>query len=269
MGYVYLATNRINGKRYVGQSIDFDKRKNEHRKSSLSGSRYVFHCAIRKYGFDAFDWEVLKHREFITREQNKLWMTYWEKHYIKELNTMAPNGYNLTKGGEGVVGYYPTDEYRNKKRKEALIRWQKPGARKTQSESVKKALASPIIKAKQWLANKEAQNKPTALLNHSRATKRWWAIPENREKKKKSVKEWWAVPENRERMIKARKEGKRKQKPIGSGRRKGTGMGNQNAKGKHKNPMSEEGRANIKAAMSRPEVVAKLRKPRTRRICYG
>jgi group I intron endonuclease len=102
MGCIYLVTNRINGKKYVGKTKNnFMVRKREHEKNAEKGSRLLFHRALRKYGFGMFSWSVLDHREFMVVEKDKIWMDRWEKHYIKKLNTMVPNGYNLTAGGEG------------------------------------------------------------------------------------------------------------------------------------------------------------------------
>lgn len=98
MGCVYIATNRINGKCYVGQTVNLKVRKKCHRDAVVKGSMLAFHCAIRKYGFAAFDWERLY------RGKDVKTLYYWERYYIKMLKTKAPNGYNLTDGGEGSFG---------------------------------------------------------------------------------------------------------------------------------------------------------------------
>lgn len=61
MGVVYKVTNVINKKIYVGKtSGDLDKRKRQHKWNSLNGnSQTYFHKAIRKYGFDNFEWSIL------------------------------------------------------------------------------------------------------------------------------------------------------------------------------------------------------------------
>jgi group I intron endonuclease len=116
MGCVYLATNRINGKQYVGQTFNLDDRKKAHKRTALRGAMFAFYCAIRKYGFISFDWKTLKYREFLTKKKDKVWMNYWEKYYIKKLNTMSPNGYNLTTGGDGVVGIPHTEKWKSQMR---------------------------------------------------------------------------------------------------------------------------------------------------------
>lgn len=62
MAIVYLATNRVNGKRYVGAtSRRFARRRSEHEREAARGGTNCrkFHAAIRKYGPDAFDWLLL------------------------------------------------------------------------------------------------------------------------------------------------------------------------------------------------------------------
>lgn len=62
--------------------------------------------AIQKYGEQKFSIELIE--EVKTPEQSH----ELEIFYIKEYNTKAPNGYNLTDGGDGIFGWQPTDEYR-------------------------------------------------------------------------------------------------------------------------------------------------------------
>lgn len=63
--------------------------------------------AREKYGIEAFGFEILK-------ECDDKELDFWETYYIKELNTKAPNGYNLTDGGDGCKGYSPSEETKKK-----------------------------------------------------------------------------------------------------------------------------------------------------------
>lgn len=84
---VYLITNVKNGKKYVGQTGCLLKK--------YRGVGKVIRDAFRKHGDQAFRGKILK----VVRDPRDL--PKWECHYIMEEDTRAPNGYNLTGGGEG------------------------------------------------------------------------------------------------------------------------------------------------------------------------
>lgn len=92
--YIYKATNLINGKSYIGKTVDFKKRVWQHMRCD-EREKCIFHDDIKKYGFDNFDWKVL---EETYSEKDALEL---EKKYIKEYNTIKPFGYNMNKGGVG------------------------------------------------------------------------------------------------------------------------------------------------------------------------
>lgn len=105
---VYLITNKINGKKYVGQHIGSDLKKYWYRKAwrALAGytTGQALANAIRKYGKDAFE---IKPLVIIgTKEE----LNYYEIGLIKSLNTKVPSGYNVTDGGEGTHGHVRTAE---------------------------------------------------------------------------------------------------------------------------------------------------------------
>lgn len=88
-GIIYIATNLVNGKQNVGQTIrKLKKRMGEH-KGTDNGQ--LLHKAIKKYGIENFKWI-----SFSCSEEELDWH---ETFLIKELNTLAPNGYNLETGG--------------------------------------------------------------------------------------------------------------------------------------------------------------------------
>lgn len=103
-GVVYLIVNMVNGKRYVGQTIQpLAKRFNAHAYAdSLIGK------AIRKYGKENFHCGVIK------TCTSKAELNATEKHFIAVLNCKAPYGYNLTDGGEGIAGLKRSSETRAK-----------------------------------------------------------------------------------------------------------------------------------------------------------
>jgi group I intron endonuclease len=104
---VYLITNQESKKSYVGQTVKtLECRWQQHRTpASRPGP---LHSAIKKYGSEVFLVEAL--HSCASKEE----MDFVEAFYISFLNTKAPNGYNLTDGGEGTVGLSPSKEARRK-----------------------------------------------------------------------------------------------------------------------------------------------------------
>lgn len=96
-----------NGKRYIGiTKNDFSVRKSEHISRAKTGSKLAIHCALRKY--KNAEWNIVADNLSYEEAKNK------EKELIKSLDTFAPNGYNLTSGGDGFLGQIYSQEYREK-----------------------------------------------------------------------------------------------------------------------------------------------------------
>ncbi|WP_154990402.1 GIY-YIG nuclease family protein [Priestia megaterium] len=101
-GLIYLCTNLINGKKYIGKTIQgFNNRIAQHKYRSTTKENSILYNSIRKHGWDNFKWEVLEYA--YSNEE----LSEQEKKYIKEYNTFFKNknGYNMTYGGEGTTGY--------------------------------------------------------------------------------------------------------------------------------------------------------------------
>jgi len=92
---IYLITNLINGKQYVGQSIGIAHRWIEHKNSK---ENYPISKAIRKYGKDNFKFEIIEN--CLPKDLDEK-----EMYYIKKYNTIVPNGYNITYGGSQGLKY--------------------------------------------------------------------------------------------------------------------------------------------------------------------
>lgn len=92
---IYKITNKLNGKCYIGQSVDIYNRWHEHKYADCKDS--VIHRAIKKYGKDNFSFEIL---EKIPREELNEREIYWIKYYDS-----YNNGYNLTLGGDTGIKY--------------------------------------------------------------------------------------------------------------------------------------------------------------------
>lgn len=100
---IYLV--RLNGKPvYVGfTSKTLEERWNKHCTDATKYmSPYVFHKAIRKYGIESFSVETI-----YTGDDWKYTLQVMEPQFITEYNTYIRNeGYNMTMGGEGSVGFH-------------------------------------------------------------------------------------------------------------------------------------------------------------------
>lgn len=101
--YIYKITNNVNGKIYIG------KHSTDNLEDDYMGSGIVLHKAKQKYGVESFTKEYLA---FCDTEEM---LNFLEKFYIKKFNAQNPKiGYNLTSGGDGVIGYIQTEEAKNK-----------------------------------------------------------------------------------------------------------------------------------------------------------
>lgn len=98
---IYCIKNTTNNKMYIGCSIDIHKRFQAHCKNNIEG----IGRAINKYGKENFVCYVLLLCPNICFD-------YWEMYFIKMFNTMSPNGYNLTGGGN--LRKFVSIEARNK-----------------------------------------------------------------------------------------------------------------------------------------------------------
>lgn len=93
LGVIYKITNLLNGKSYIGQTVDFERRKKDHLKAK---DNYAIHAAIQKYGQEKFSWEVIEDNipKELLNERESFWIEYY--------NTYS-DGYNETKGGDDAA----------------------------------------------------------------------------------------------------------------------------------------------------------------------
>ena len=92
MGYIYLLTNKINQKQYVGQTNNIDNRWNQYKRLKQNNIGRCLYNAFIKYGINNFKFQIIC--ICFDDDCNK-----YEIDYIKKLNTIVPNGYNLESGG--------------------------------------------------------------------------------------------------------------------------------------------------------------------------
>ncbi|RKU10783.1 hypothetical protein C6503_19045 [Candidatus Poribacteria bacterium] len=93
MGYVYKITNTVNGKAYIGIST-YEPGKRRIKQHLAGRGNHLIASAVEKYGKESFAYEILEDNIFPEL------LSDLEISYIKHYNTLVPNGYNLTHGGE-------------------------------------------------------------------------------------------------------------------------------------------------------------------------
>lgn len=94
---IYRATNTFTNKVYIGFAMDFVARIRRH-KILYKTTNTKFYNAIKKYGWDAFKWDIL----YQSRDQQHCHQVM-ESLFIQEYDSIE-NGYNTTEGGRGVIG---------------------------------------------------------------------------------------------------------------------------------------------------------------------
>lgn len=134
-GLIYLLTNEINGKQYVGQTKNIDQRMRCHRDQDSQ----VVDKAISKYGWKNFNLTILERNIPQSKLDDK------EKKYIKKYNIYEGEGYNMTTGGR-VTEFSPeVCEKLSKALKGREITWQeklrKAQLGKTHSEEAREKMS--------------------------------------------------------------------------------------------------------------------------------
>ncbi|HPQ80063.1 MAG TPA: NUMOD3 domain-containing DNA-binding protein [Candidatus Dojkabacteria bacterium] len=145
IGFIYKAENLINGKVYIGQTENFNRRIKEHKNNSFNENSVnytsYFHNAIRKYGSTAFTFNIIW-------SGSTTLLNDMEIKYINNYNSLASHntGYNLTIGGEGVKGYKHTEARKEKISRKMSGRSVSVETRKKISESLKGKKKSDVHK---------------------------------------------------------------------------------------------------------------------------
>lgn len=116
--YVYVIRCGINGKAYVGKTSRPRFRWYMHKclakryAGRREGETHLYR-AMRKHGVQHFTFEVIETCETEAHAFDR------ERHWICQLGTFGPRGYNMTDGGEGVSGH--------QHKPEAKLRMARPG----------------------------------------------------------------------------------------------------------------------------------------------
>jgi len=166
IGQIYLIKNTITNKNYVGQTLSHRKNHKKYRQFGFIG-RFKDHLgeaicntkkkqctylnnAIRLHGKDAFQVELL-----FTCPKEEL--DHYEEKYIKEHNTLYPNGYNLTIGGK-VFKNMETDMEKlspNPPKKRGGCTSRSAETRAKMTESLKAVMGTPEARKEQMLRSQK------------------------------------------------------------------------------------------------------------------
>lgn len=160
MAYIYRILNKITKKCYIGETKckDVSRRWNQHKQTiEINKGCPALRDAVKKYGIDNFEFSVL----IICFDDDRF---KHEIEYIKKYNSVAPNGYNLTNGGEGggFQGKTHTEEVKNgikNKLKQKYI--DNPDLKKQMSERNKIIMSNPEVREniKNGILNSEKMKK--------------------------------------------------------------------------------------------------------------
>lgn len=101
---IYKIENKINGKIYIGQSIEIERRWQKHLNAK---DDFLIHKAIQKYGKNCFSFSILEECDILSLDNQ-------EKYWIQYYNSLIPNGYNMIEGGNNGCGLskgFPVIQY--------------------------------------------------------------------------------------------------------------------------------------------------------------
>lgn len=134
-GVIYCYTNKINGKKYIGQTTDERKRKYRFKHSQQYGGLKI-NNARNKYGTsDNWTYKVLIRKQYINEEDVSFDLDLLEMFYIDKFDSFN-NGYNSTYGGDGSKGLILSEETK-KKIKNAMMGEKNPFWGRTHTEEAK------------------------------------------------------------------------------------------------------------------------------------
>jgi group I intron endonuclease len=101
---IYIITNKINNKQYVGKTIDPVRRWGEHKSKTKPGEGYAIDAAIRKHKIENFVFNVIEQHAL------EIELGVAEKWWIAHQRSIGRILYNETEGGDGISGYHHTEE---------------------------------------------------------------------------------------------------------------------------------------------------------------
>ncbi len=154
---IYVITNLINGKMYVGQtSGSVKKRWSQHKSHTLRKSTHPLYRSILKHGVENFDVSL------VALAFTKKHCDWLEEQWIRTLEThLRDKGYNLTFGGEGARHVQETKE------KLAKMKLGKPGRVYTEEQKLATSLRQRGEKGNNWGKKSSSETREKMSQSHS------------------------------------------------------------------------------------------------------
>jgi hypothetical protein len=91
---IYKIENKVNGKIYIGQSIEIENRWKKHLRAN---DDFIVHKTIHKYGKENFTFSIVEECGIDELNSKEI---YWINFY----QSIVPNGYNMIPGGSNGMG---------------------------------------------------------------------------------------------------------------------------------------------------------------------
>lgn len=104
---IYQILNNVNGKSYIGKSVEYKQRFRNHIKNAKKKVNRRLYDSMNYHGYDNFTLILI---EDLGEASNDI-INDRERYWIKYYDTMIPNGYNMTLGGDGgnTLAYWDED----------------------------------------------------------------------------------------------------------------------------------------------------------------
>jgi group I intron endonuclease len=157
-GLIYCATNKLNNKKYIGQTTKtLEKRIQEHL-SHLKSRTQRFYSAIKHYGINNFNWTII---EYATTKSD---LDEKEKMWIKVSQSMnSEYGYNMCEGGSfGIINEEARRKISNKiKGKNHYMYGKHPSEETKQKQLLSKIGRKNSEKVKQKMSRSAYNRIPT------------------------------------------------------------------------------------------------------------
>lgn len=215
MGALYLVTSP-SGKQYIGVTVrPLAVRMARHWADAAKGSDCALHRAARKYGVESMQARVLVEADC------PKYLRLLERKAIRSFNTKAPNGYNLTDGGDGLPGMRHTAAARERMSVSQAESWQDESIRRKRADGIsaarKRNWVDPAYRAAMAKAKQSESHKSvmaahlSGLWSERRAVMldgiaARWSDLKQRKQHSDIARSTWADPEVRARRIAAMKE---------------------------------------------------------------